>query len=69
MKNPLLVPNSFWCQPEWVAIHAVTVTAMFGVVAGVQFAPEFGKVMTMLAPESKICLDCVLNIKYVFKQF
>ena len=44
MKNLLLVPNSFWCQPEWVAIHAVTVTAMFGVVAGVQFAPEFGKV-------------------------
>ena len=37
--------NSFWCQPEWVGIHCVTVTVMFGVVAGVQFAPEFGKVL------------------------
>ena len=42
--NIRLVSNdSFWCQPEWVTIHTVSVTAMFGVVAGVQFAPEFGK--------------------------
>ena len=34
---------SFWCHPEWMAVHMASVTAMFGVVAGVQFAPEFGK--------------------------